>query len=210
MKLQIAFDLLDLEKCLEVAKLVENYADSFEIRSALIYKYGIDAVEKFRTAFPEKEIFVETQIVSQPQDIIAMCIKSGANSLSVMAGTSQQIIHEAATLAHQKKTSIVLDLLDTTLIGQAAMDATRLGADAILYHNNYDSQDEKNFAIEEWDDLKGNTKLPIHITSHIDRTNIQFIISLKPDVIVIGKNITKTECPEKEAAFFFHAIHGNM
>lgn len=207
MKLQIAFDVLDLDKCLDIARNVENYADSFEIRSSLLLKYGLQSIEQFKAAFPDKELFVETQIVSHAHDIVPMCLKAGADCISVMAGTSQQIIHGVSTLANQKKKSVTLDLLDANSIGQAAMDAKKLGVDAILYHNIYDNQDEALFAMEEWDELRGNTDLPIYITSNIDRNNIQFIISLEPDVIVIGKTITQSANPIEEAEFYFNAIH---
>ncbi|MBV8660904.1 MAG: orotidine 5'-phosphate decarboxylase [Candidatus Dependentiae bacterium] len=210
MKLQIAFDVLDLDKCLEIAKNVENYADSFEIRSSLILKYGIHIIEKFKSTFPDKELFVETQIVSQAQDIVPMCIKSGADWVSAMGGTTQQVIHSASTLAHQKNKFIMLDLIDANSIGQAAMDAKRLGVDALLYHNIYDNQNEAAFAMEEWDDLRGNTNLPIYIRSNIDRNNINFIISLQPDTIVIGKTITHKLNPTEEAEFYFNIIHNKI
>ena len=75
------------------------------------------------------------------------------------------------------------------------MDAKRLGADAILYHNIYDHQDEASFAMEEWDDLRGNTNLPIYITSNIDRNNITVIESSaeKPRVSVRGSKNEYTE-----------------
>lgn len=210
MKLQIAFDVLDLEKCLEIAKSVENYADSFEIRSSLLLKYGIHIIEQFKAHFPNKELFVETQIVSYAQDIVPMCLKSGADWVSVMAGTAQETIHGVSILANQKSKYVTLDLLDASSIGQAAMDAKRLGVDALLYHNIYDHQDEASFAMEEWDALRGNSNLPIYITSNIDRDNINFIISLQPDVIVIGKTITMTENPAQEAQFYFNAIHSKL
>jgi 3-hexulose-6-phosphate synthase len=207
MKLQIAFDVLDLEKCLDIAKSVETYADSFEIRSSLLLKYGIHIIEQFKSTFPNKELFVETQIVSHAQDIVPMCIKAGADWVSVMAGTTQEIIHGVSILANQKKKSVTLDLLDANSIGQAAMDAKRLGIDALLYHNVYDHQDEASFAMEEWDELRGNSTVPIYITSNIDRDNINFIISLQPNVIVIGKTITTSANPAEEAEFYFNAIH---
>ena len=150
MKLQIAFDVLDLDKCLDIAQRVDMYADSFEIRSSLLMKHGITVIEQFKAHFPNKELFVETQIVSHVQDIVPMCIKAGADYISIMAGTTQQMIHSASIAAHQKKKCITLDLLDAHSIGQAAMDAKKLGVDALLYHNIYDHQDGAPFAMEEW------------------------------------------------------------
>lgn len=209
MKLQIAFDVLDLDKCIELAKSVEMYADAFEIRSSLLIKHGIEVIEQFKAIFPDKELFVETHITNHPHDLVPLCLKAGADMISVMSGTTQEIIHAAATLAAQKNKGVILDLLDANSIGQAAMDAKRLGVDALLYHNIYDRQDGASFAMEEWDDLRGNTNLPIYITSNIDRDNINFIISLQPDVIIIGKTITQKANPVEEAEFYFKAIHNH-
>ncbi len=207
MKLQIAFDLLDINQCLDIAKTVEPYADSFEIRSSLLLRYGMQCIEQFKATFPDKPLFVETHIVNHPLDIAPMCLKAGADGISVMAGTTPQNIHAVATLVNQKKKLVVVDLLDANSIAQAAMSAQKLGADALLYHNIYDNDNEAQFATEEWDDLRGNTNLPIHITSNIDRNNINFIIALQPDVISIGKTITQSQNPAAEAEFYFNAIH---
>lgn len=208
MKLQIAFDVLELDQCLDIAKSVDHFSDSFEIRSSLLMKYGILCIEQFRSTFPEKELFVQTQIISNAADIVPFCLKAGADFISVMAGTAQPTIHAAATITRQKNKKITLDLLDAHSLGQAAMDAQRLGADALLYHNIYDTYNQAQFAMEEWDNLKGNTSLPIYITSNIDRNNIHFIIDLKPDVISIGKTITQSVDPVQEATFYYQAIHG--
>ncbi len=200
MKLQIAFDILDLSSCLDIAKDIENFADSFQLRPSLLLKNGIHAIEQFKEKFPNKQLFVETQIVNYPQDIVPMCLKAGADWVSVMAGSSKQVIHGVSTFANQKNKFVILDLTDTNLIGQAAMDAKKLGVDAIMYHTICNTQ--TNFSIEEWEDLKGNTNLPIFIDTHVDRSNIHFIMSLHPDVIIIGKSITQSSSPQEEASFY--------
>ena len=200
MKLQIAFDTFDLPSCLAIAKDVEPFADSFQLRPSLLLKNGITAIEEFKSAFPNKQLFVETQIINYPQDIVPMCLKAGADWVSVMAGTSKQVIHGVSTFANQKNKFVILDLTDTNLIGQAAMDARKLGVDGIIYHTTCNNQ--TNFIIEEWEDLKGNTNLPIFIDTQVDRTNINFIISLNPDVIIIGKSITQAPSPQQEASFY--------
>jgi len=207
MKLQIAFDLLDLQKCLDIAKTIEPYADSFQIGAPLILKYGINAIEQFKAEFPNKEIFAETQIINHEMDISSLCLKAGADWISVMSGTSKEVIHAVSSFAGQKNKFVMVDLFDANSIGQSAMDAKKLGADALLYHNIYHENNETEFALEEWGDLKGNTQLPIYIRANINRETISFILSLQPDAIIIGKAITQTENPLQEAEFFFNTIH---
>jgi 3-hexulose-6-phosphate synthase len=206
MKLQIALDLLDLQKCLDIAKSVERYADSFQLGLPLLLKYGVSAIEQFRAAFPDKEIFAETQITNHEQDITAMSLKAGATWISVMAGTTKEVIHAVSSLAGQKNKFVIMDLFNNSSMGQSAMDANKLGVDALLYQNMYHENSENEFAIEEWDDLRGNSKLPIYIRANINRDNIAFILSLKPDAIIIGKAITQAKNPAEEAEFFYSSV----
>lgn len=206
MKLQIALDLLDLQKCLDIAKTVEPYADSFQIGIPLLLKYGVHAIEEFQAAFPSKDIFAETQIMNHEQDIASMYLKAGATWISVMSGTSKEVIHSVASLANEKNKFVMMDLFNANSMGQSAMDAKKLGIDALLYQNMYNQENENDFAIEEWDDLRGNSKLPIYVRANINRDNIDFILSLKPDAIIIGKAITQAKNPAEEAEFFYNTV----
>lgn len=210
MKLQLALNLLDLQQCIDIARTTDQYTDSLQIGSSLLLKYGIRALEEIRTEFPNKEIFAETQIINHGQDISSMSIKAGANWISVMAGTSKEVIHAVASFASQKNKSVILDLFDASSIGQSAMDARKLGVQALLYHNVYNENMESNFALEEWDDLRGNSNLPIYICGNINRDNIEFIASLKPHTIVIGKTVTQAKNPAEEAEFFFKIIQQSI
>jgi len=58
MKLQISFDMPDLEKAIATASLVSPYADILEVGTLLIYHHGVKAVERFKQEFPKKIIFV--------------------------------------------------------------------------------------------------------------------------------------------------------
>lgn len=200
MKLQIAFDLFDLEHCLKIAKQVESYADRFEVGAPLLYKYGIEAVKAFRKEFPEKELLAETQIVSNGKDVTELYIKEKADWVTVMAEARKPTIHAACTTAQKQKKWVMLDLLNIDHIGQSAMDAKSLGVDALLFHSSKTKQ--SILAFDQWEIVRGNSQLPIYIASEINRSNIDQILQLKPNGIVIGKAITQAENPVEEAKFF--------
>jgi len=210
MKIQLALNLLDLQQCIDIAKETDQYTNSLQIGSPLLLKYGIHAIEQIRAEFPNKEIFVETQIINHGQDISSIMITAGADWISVMAGTGKEVIHAVSSFVSQKHKSILLDLSDASSIGQSAMDANKLGVQAVLYHNIYNDHAEGSIALEEWDNLRGNCNLPIYISGNINRTNIEFIASLKPDTIIIGKSITRAKNPAEEAEFFHKTIQQSM
>ena len=55
MKLQLALDVLTLQDALSLARAVEDCVDRFEMGTPFLLEYGMEAVRRFRAAFPDKE-----------------------------------------------------------------------------------------------------------------------------------------------------------
>ena len=201
MKLQISFDTMDLEKALDIASQVKTEADILEVGTSLIYTHGLKAVERFKDAFPEKVILADCKLVDRGREIVSLFAQSGADWITVMAGTSKQIIHSACATANNLNVKIMLDLLDSDSPAQSALEAKNIGADALLFHQPYNKKDSLTF-IDTWQMITGNSSLPIYISAKITRDTINYIIPLKPSGIVIGKSITESENPAQEAQFF--------
>lgn len=205
MKLQIAFDLLDLDKALSLAATLEQYADIFEVGSLLIYKYGDTAVKHFKQAFPRKPILADAKIVDRSKDTVTLFSQAGADWITVMAGAGRNITHTACTVAHELGKKIMLDLLDASSLGQAALEAKSLGADALLFHKPTEEDEQLLFA-DRWEMVRGNTTLPIFVTAQVTRENIAEFLSIGATGIIIGNTITKASNAQEEAAYFASII----
>jgi len=203
MKLQIAFDITDLDTAIDVAKVVVDYCDVLEIGTLLLYKNGVAAVERFRENFPKKTLFADTKIIDRGKEAVATMASAGADWISVMAGTGKEVIHSAATMAHQCNIKTMLDLVDSASLGQSALDAKNLGVDALLFHQAYDEKDTL-ILLDKWEMVRGNTQLPVFVSAKINRTTIFNIINIHPDGIILGKNITDADNPAQEAEFFYN------
>ena len=206
MKLQISFDSIDLEQAIKVASKVKEYADILEVGALLIQKYGISAVEKFRKNFPEKELFADLRIIDQGKQSVELAVLAKANWVSVMSGTSKKAIFTACNTARNYNQKIMLDLIDSPSLGQSALEAESLGVDALLMHGSFDAEDPLEF-LDNWDMVKGNTSLPIFISSQITKDNINSIINLQPEGLIIGSAITEAENPRAEAKMFYDLIN---
>ena len=79
MKLQISFDLTDLDKALEIALGVAPYASMVEVGSLLLYKYGVKAIEKFREAFEDKVIIDDAKIIDRGKESAGGFAQAGAD-----------------------------------------------------------------------------------------------------------------------------------
>jgi 3-hexulose-6-phosphate synthase len=205
MKIQISFDLTDLDNAIAIAKQVAPYADSLEVGTLLLYKNGIVALEQFRETFPDKVILADAKIVDRGKQTVELLSKAGANWITVMAGTSKNVIHSTATTAHDLGKKVMLDLLDSYSLGQSALEAQSMGVDALLLHKPYDEDDSLKF-LDTWDMVKGNSSLPIYVAGKITRDMVDKIKSINPYGIVIGKTITQTDDPASEAKFFKEAF----
>lgn len=208
MKLQIAFDHLDLDQALNSAASVHEYADILEIGSVLIYTYGERAVREFRTAFPHKVILVDTKIVDRGKHVAAIFAQAGADWVTVMAGIPRGVIHTASSAAHELGKKVALDLADASSLGQAALEAKSVGADTLLLHKPSSEDDSQVSFLDKWEMVRGNTQLPIFISANPTRDTIHEIIALNPAGIILGKSIFTEDNPAAEAEFYHSVIHG--
>lgn len=201
MKLQVSFDMTNLEKALSVAHEIVDHVDILEIGLLLVYKHGAHAVHTFREAFPDKEILADIKLIDRGYDAIPLFAEAGANWVTVMAGTTQNVIHATCNEAEKRGVKVMIDLLDSSSLGQSALEAKNVGASGLVYHQPYDEKESLLF-LDNWDMIRGNTNLPIFVSAKINRENVHEVIKVKPDGIIVGKSITGADNPGEEAAFY--------
>jgi 3-hexulose-6-phosphate synthase len=201
MKLQIAFDLIDLDKARTIALEVYDYADIIEVGSLLIYRYGDQAVRTFKELFPHKTILADSKIADRGKEAATIFCQAGADWITVLSGTGRSVIHAVTTTAHEYGKKVMLDLIDASSLGQSALEAKSLGVDALLFHRPAGSDEQLTF-IDRWDMVKGNTTLPIFLSAAITPDNSSEIIAVKPSGIVVGTAITHADQPAEVAAYF--------
>ena len=202
MKLHISFDVTDIEAALRIASEVAEHADILEVGTPLIYAHGASAVEQFKKAFPDNTILADAKIIDRGKESATIFAKAGADWITVMAGTRKNVIHAACTAAQTAGKKVLLDLLDTGSPGQLAMEAKKLGADALLFHRPEEAT-EPHMLRDKWEMIRGNSDLPIFIAAGATKKeDLEEILSLKPDGIIAGKNIVDASNPADEAAAF--------
>ena len=208
MKLQISFDLTDLEKALSIAQHVTPFADILEIGTLLIYAHGIRAIEQFRATFPNATLLADTKIVDRGKECATFFASAQSNWISVMAGTNKNVIHAVCSTAKESGMQVMLDLIDSKEYGQSSLEAKNLGVDALLLHEPYIITQQPLAFLDQWDQIRSNTDLPIYISAHINRENIDDIIKVKPEGIIVGRAITESDDPRSQAEFFYTICKG--
>lgn len=207
MKLIISFDITDLQSALTIAKQVAPFCDVIEIGTILFYKYGAEALQEFKKELPATPLLADSKIIDRGRSVAEVLAQAGAEWMTVMAGTSNSVIHAVCTAAHAKNSKVILDLLDAPSIGQSAMEAQNLGVDALLFHPPHDESNGRIF-LDQWDMVSGNTKLPLFVSAKINRENIHEVMKIKPAALIIGTSIVTAANPAKEAEYFYNLING--
>ena len=202
MKLQISFDIADIDQALEVAKKVAPFCDIIEVGTLLLLKYGIPAIQQFKDALSDKTILADTKILDRGKDSMNALKPAPCEWVTVLGGAHNDVIHAACSTAHNQGKKVMLDLLDAPSQGQAALESQSLGVDALLFHRPYSDADAAVF-LEKWEMVKGNTKLPIFVSARITRDTLRPILRLNPYGIIVGKAITDAPDPATEAEFFY-------
>ncbi|HXW85993.1 MAG TPA: orotidine 5'-phosphate decarboxylase / HUMPS family protein [Candidatus Bathyarchaeia archaeon] len=209
MKLQISFDMTDLDKALDIAATVAPYAHRFEVGTLLLHSAGIVAIERFKKMFPDKSLLADIKLVDRPKEIVTLLGQTGVDWITVLAGASRDTIHAASTAAHGHNIKIMLDLIDAISVGQSALDAQKLGVHALCIHRPYDTKETLTF-LEKWDMIKGNTDLPIYISGNIKEDTFDDIITFKPYGIIVSGTVTKAENPAAYAQKLFQQCEKNI
>ncbi len=202
MKLQISFDITNIEEALKIAHQVEPHCDQFEVGSLMLYAFGTEAIRAFKKEFPHKKLIADAKIIDRSAEIIELLSHAGADQITVMGSTNKNVLYTAVQAAQQQNVRLMLDLIDAASPGQIAMTAQTIGINTIIAHKPHDEAELSDF-LDQWDMIRGNTKLPIFIAATITRENIAPILALKPDGIIIGQAITQAKNPAQEAEYFY-------
>lgn len=201
MKLHIAIDQTDLTLALNQAERLAPYTDTLHVYSPLILKYGMTAVKKFSSLLPEKTIVADTKIIDHAKQIVSLCHDSGATWLTVMAGAPQQVIRLACTNAHTTHKKIMMNLTDSSSLGQSALEASSLGIDALIFMPAYTESTKLEF-LDSWEIITGNTKLPILIACPSNEAYVREIAKLNPYGIIITLNAGLSSIEEKAEIYY--------
>lgn len=205
MKLQISFDLTDLDKAINIAQQVVDQCDIIEIGTILLYTHGIEAVRRFRQTFAKKTLLVDTKLIDCAEPIIEVMADAGVDWITVLAGATQNAIHTMCKEANKHNLKVQLDLSDASSKAQSAMEAQHLGAHALVFHQPYSEEAALTF-LDTWQMIKGNASLPIYISAHIDRNSFEHIVGLKPSGIIIGRSIIQSKEPAQIAKHYYDVI----
>ena len=140
MKLQIAVDIADTNRILQIAGQIHDVIDIFEVGTPVIMKEGSAPVRALKAAFPEMTVLADSKIIDGGKiECEDLCLAS-ADIITVIALSDDATIREVVETAHGYGRKVMADLICVQDIQGRARELMSMGVDIIAVHTGVDMQ----------------------------------------------------------------------
>lgn len=202
-KLQIALDLLELTKAVEIAARVVSSVRCdniwIEVGTPLLKSWGKIAVKALKN-ITDCFLVADTKIMDVPEIEGAAVFAAGADAYTILAVADDEVIKDGVKYAHEKEKTVIVDLINHPNPLNRAVKLAEYGADVLLYHvgisvqkaRGISAKDLKNEIIE----LRKLVPAKIAVAGGLKPGDVRELVDIGVDVVVVGGAITKNPEPE--------------
>lgn len=196
MELQLAFDGIELEKALEIAKDVHDLVDIIELGTPFSYKYGLAPVKQFVEAAPGVRILSDFKIMDGGE-MAQMAYDAGSSVCTVSARTWDDTVKQAIACARRNGKQILVDLMgvpNDELI-KRAQEVDAMKPDYVSIHRavSVPGSSDPEQSLRMIKDVVKNAK--VAVAGGINVNTLPGIVDAGADLVIIGSAIYKAENP---------------
>ncbi|MEE8886085.1 MAG: 3-hexulose-6-phosphate synthase [Eubacteriales bacterium] len=207
MKLQLALDVFSLEDALKLTKKVKNYVDIIEIGTPFVIESGMEAVRRFREAFPDKEILADTKIMDAGELEASSAFDAGADYVTVLGVTDLATMKACVDISKRYGKFVVADMICVPNLPERIGQLEELGVQGIAVHTGVDQQKRGRTPLDDLRVMKKYAKkAEISVAGGIRYDTIPVYAELKPDVLIVGGAIGSAKDPAAEAKRIYEEI----
>jgi 3-hexulose-6-phosphate synthase/6-phospho-3-hexuloisomerase len=186
---QVSIDVLTVEQAIEVGRMaVRAGVDLLEFGTPLVLNQGLEALDRFKAAFPDQPILVDVKIVDGARKYVVSAARKGAHFVTICGVASDASIREA--LAGQAETGIlvVVDLYAAPDPVARARQVVDWGAQVVLVHYGGDARAADPGAddtLEVLPRLKAAVDVPVGVVT-FDPDGGAALVAAGADIVLIG------------------------
>jgi 3-hexulose-6-phosphate synthase len=200
MKLQLAFDFLQVPEMIRLAGQVGDLVDLVEIGTPVIIRDGVQAVRRLRAAFPEMALVADLKIMDGGEYESSLAFEAGADWVTALALADEVTIAQAVKAASSYRARIMVDMIGVSDIAQRAAAMEALGAAGVCVHTAIDVQHTGRNPLQELRTIKGVLRSACAaVAGGIDAGTIAEVSRERPDIVIVGGGITRQPDPRAAA-----------
>ena len=192
MKLQMALDLDDMQKALQMASSTRDFVDIIEIGTPLIVRFGVDAVKMMKDSFPEALVLADIKIADGGYMEAKFAFDAGADIVTVLGISEDLTIQGVIEAAKESGGLCYVDMLRVPDLASRTREIDRLGADIIGVHTAYDVQKTGKTPFDDLKIIKENiVNAKVAVAGGVSLSTIDRAKDLGADVAIVGGALTK-------------------
>ena len=205
-KLQLALDLLETDRAIEIARETIEYIDWIEVGTPLIKSEGMAAVRAIKSAFPDRTIVADMKTMDTGAIEVEMAAKSGADIVAVLGDADDATIEDAVRSAGKYGVALMADLLSVDDPVDRAKKLVELGIDCICIHVGIDQQMKGMDTLDVLEKVVNDVNVRIAVAGGLDLETAAQAASAGADIIIVGGAITRSGDAAAAAAAIRDAI----
>ena len=140
MKLQIAVDIADTMRILEIGDQIHDVIDIFEVGTPVIMKEGAAPIRALKQKYPDLTVLADSKIMDGGALEAGDLCEAGADIITVLAVSDDTTISEVIETAHQFGRKVLVDLMCIQDIPKRSREVEAMGADYVCVHTGTDMQ----------------------------------------------------------------------
>jgi len=191
--LQVALDLLELKRALQIAQeSINGGADWIEVGTPLIKSEGMHAIRSMREHFPDSIIVADMKVADTGTMEVEMASKAGANIICILADADDSVVAEAVRASRLYGVRIMADLINVKNPISRACELETLGVDIICAHAGIDQQMIGKNSIELLTSLSDIIHIPLAVAGGIGEATAGDAIRCGADIVIVGGWIVRS------------------
>ncbi len=211
--LQVALDLSNLEKALEIVKqLPKSERVILEAGTPLIKAYGVGVVGKIREIWKDAFIVADLKTMDVGRVEVKEAADATADAVCILAAASKTTIDKAILEAQKQGVYSILDMMEVSN-PIAKIEALEYKPDIVLLHVSADverraveSGKPVEFKWNEISEVKSSFKVLVAVAGGITPSSAIEALKSGADVIVVGRYIVGSGDPRRASEQFLNLM----
>ncbi len=201
MELQLAFDMVEKDKALEIVKDLQELVDIVELGTPFSFIHSIDTVAEFKKAAPGVKILSDFKIMDGGYGIAKIAYDAGADITTVSGRTWDDTIRQAIQSARDHGKQILVDMMGVPdeQIEERGAQLDAMEPDYICIHRavSVSASSSPEAPLRSLRKVAKHAK--VAVAGGINLETLSAVTACGPDLVIIGGAIVNAENPRKTA-----------
>ena len=187
MKLQIAVDIADTARIVEIADQIHDVIDIYEVGTPVIMKEGIAPIRALKAKYPRMTVLADSKIMDGGALEASDLCRAGADIITVLAVSDDTTIREVIDTAHSFGREVLVDLMCIRDIPARSREMAEMGADYVCVHTGTDMQKRGRTPLKDLAEIVGAIDpSKAGVAGGVSMDTIGRYTALKPGIIIAG------------------------